>query len=129
MSTKHLHALIAFALGVMLMSCRSEIDVNNIDTAIEVPVKVALPVGSMTAKVADFFKTDDTAQFYIDTVGGKNVLTAQVTLEDQTQAVKGFDFPSQIASASFRLDLYDRLSQDSVTVHIPWPRPGTSALS
>lgn len=121
MSTKHLHAIFAFALGAIMLSCHSELDVNKIDPTIELPVKVALPVGSMTAKVADFFKTDDTAQFYIDTVGGKNVLTAQYTIPDQSQSVQGFDFPSQISSAHFRFDLYDRLIEDSITVHIPWP--------
>lgn len=121
MSTKHLHAFIAFALGGLLMSCHSDIDVNKIDPTIELPVKVALPVGSMTAKVADFFKTDDTAQFYIDTVGGKNVLTAQYTIPEQTQKIEGIDFASQIASTFFSLDLYDRLKKDSITIHIPAP--------
>ncbi|MBQ7631910.1 MAG: hypothetical protein IJS82_04030 [Paludibacteraceae bacterium] len=117
MSTKHLHAFIAFALGGILLSCHSDLDVNKIDPTIELPVKVSLPVGSMTAKVADFFKTADTAQFYIDTVGGKNVLTAQYTLADQKQKIDGFDFASQISSTSFTLNLRQRL--DPIKIWVP----------
>ena len=55
MSSTTFRTYLVLALSsVILLGCRSKIDLDNIDTTSEVEMGVALPVGSISAKVGDF---------------------------------------------------------------------------
>ena len=40
--------------GWMMQSCEADVDLNNVDTSIEVDANIATPVGSMHATLGDF---------------------------------------------------------------------------
>jgi hypothetical protein len=44
----------AIALALSLQGCEADVDMNNLDTSIEVDAKIATPVGSMHATLGDF---------------------------------------------------------------------------
>ena len=43
MSHKHLHALIAVGVGLLLASCHSNLDIDNVDPKAELEMGLALP--------------------------------------------------------------------------------------
>lgn len=67
--------LLVIAVGCLLMGCRSKIDIANVDTASEVNLSLALPVGSVHATLKDFL--GDVSKLYIDSNG---VITFKDTL-------------------------------------------------
>ena len=44
----------AIGLGWMMQSCEADVDLNNVDTSIEVDANIATPIGSMHATLGDF---------------------------------------------------------------------------
>ena len=46
--------LLMVLVGGMLMACHSDIDLKNVDTTTELEMGVAVPVGSVRAKLGDF---------------------------------------------------------------------------
>ncbi len=111
----HVFSVLTTAL-VMLAGCRSEIQLDKIDPTIEAQMKLALPVGSFSAKVSDFLKTNDSAEFYIDTVGGKNVVTWHRSFEYEKK-ITDFDFSGKIGGKSYYVDIYKQLAN-------VWVNPG-----
>ncbi len=52
-------------LGAMLVfsGCKSDVDLNNLDTTIGSNIQVAFPLGEFNAKITDFIGGDDVAQY------------------------------------------------------------------
>lgn len=61
---KHLFLLLA-AVATILAGCKSDVDLQNIDTRMAVEGGLALPVGSMTFTVGDFLGNGQVDHFYI----------------------------------------------------------------
>lgn len=104
----HVFSVLTTAL-VLLAGCRSEIQLDKIDPTIEAQMKLALPVGSFSAKVSDFLGTNDSAEFYIDTVGGENVVTWHRSFEYE-QKITDFDFSGKIGGKKYYVDLYQQIA-------------------
>lgn len=62
--------ILATMLGALLLTaCRADIDVQNIDPAAEVRMGLAIPVGSMSAKMGDFLGDSTIDQISVDADG------------------------------------------------------------
>ena len=103
----HVFSVLTTAL-VLLAGCRSEIQLDKVDPTIEAQMKLALPIGSISAKVSDFMGTSDDAEFYIDTLNGEGVVTWHRSFEYQ-KAITDFDLVSKIKSSSYTVDVYSKI--------------------
>lgn len=103
----HVFSVLTTAL-VLLAGCRSEIQLDKIDPTIEAQMKLALPIGSISAKVSDFLGTSDSAEFYIDTLNGKGVVTYHRTMTYEKE-LTDFDIKSKIGSKTYYVNIYDML--------------------
>ena len=107
MKFKHLHALIAIGLGVMLSSCHSALDFDNIDTKSEVELGLALPVGSLHATIGDFFGKG-IGNFYVDSIDHRGV----ITWKDTFKIARNFhqlDLAQYISEKELMLNVYDKI--------------------
>ena len=55
--------LLSAAIGIMLSSCKADIDLDNISPKAEIDLGVAMPIGSMRATVGDFIGGEDVAKY------------------------------------------------------------------
>lgn len=109
MKKSYLHIFSVLAVGALLFAgCRSEVKLDQIDPTIEAQMKVALPVGSITAKVSDFLGTSDSTELYIDTLNGDGVVTWKRSFEYE-EKLTDFDFSGKIGGRSYYANLYQQL--------------------
>lgn len=113
----HVFSVLTTAL-VLLAGCRSEIQLDKIDPTIEAQMKLALPIGSISAKVSDFLGTSDSAEFYIDTVGGENVVTYHRSFEFE-KSITDFNFDGKIGGRSYYVNLYQQVANVMIDPQIP----------
>ena len=107
MKFKHLHAILAIGLGMMLASCHSDIDLENIDTQAEVDMGLALPVGTISAKISDFFGSG-IGNFYVDSVDNKGVITWKDTFKI-SRNYHQVDLAQYISEKQLTLNVYDKI--------------------
>ena len=69
MKFKPLHAFIAIMAGCVLAGCHADVDLANIDKKAEVEMGVALPIGSIHAKIGDFLGNGKVKNVFIDNKG------------------------------------------------------------
>ena len=114
MSFKHLRAFIAIMAGCVLASCHSEIDLKNIDKTAELEMGLALPIGSVHAKISDFFG-QGAGDFYVDTIsekdgGHKGVITWKHTFDiDRPFHDDSLDLTNMVSNKTLYLNVYDSL--------------------
>ena len=107
MKFKHLHALFAIGLGLMLASCHSDVDLDNIDTRSEVELGLALPVGTLHATIGDFFGKG-IGKFYVDSLDNRGV----ITWKDTFKIARNFhqvDLAQYISEKQLTLNVYDKI--------------------
>ena len=61
--------LYMFALCTLLISCNSNINLNNIDTSASLSTSLALPLGSMNIKLGDFIGDSTIQGLYVNQEG------------------------------------------------------------
>lgn len=105
---KLLFALFAMVSVGALTSCRSKMDLENIDAKAEVELGLALPVGSLHVTIADLI--GNVNDIYIDSIDHEGVLTWRDTFPDGRSFHK-VDLADKISTKDFALDVYDKLSQ------------------
>ena len=96
-----------------MSSCRSKIDMDNIDSRAELDLGVALPVGYFHLTMGDLI--GDVEKLYIDSNG---VIAWRDTFFDG-RSFHNVDLADRITTKDFPLDVYDQLSQyaTGTTVH------------
>ena len=96
--------LLMVLVGGMLMACHSDIDLNNVDTTAEVNMGVAVPVGSVRAKLGDFI--GNIPGMYINSEG---VLALRFPFQDDSRDFHKFDIRKHISSQEDTLNVYQKL--------------------
>lgn len=104
-------ALTAICIGLLCFGCKSDIDLNNIDSTSELEVGIALPIGSMHATVGDFI--GDVQNIYIDSMYNKGVITWKDTFKIERHYHQ-VDLSQYISSKDFYLNVYDKLEAASM---------------
>ena len=91
------------------MSCRSQVDLNNIDTTAQVGLGIALPVGSLNLTVGDFL--GNVKNLYVDTLQNKGVLTYRIdtTISRYYHQV---DLAQHISETTLGLEVYKKLQEN-----------------
>ena len=92
-------------VGGMLMACHSNIDLTNVDTTAEIEMGVAVPVGSVRAKLGDFL--GDIPNLYIDSANG-GVLTLKFGYPDEREYHK-INMKQHISAREDTLNVYQKL--------------------
>ena len=108
-----LPSLLVVLAGFLMSSCRSKIDMDNIDSRAELDLGVALPVGYFHLTMGDLI--GDVEKLYIDSNG---VIAWRDTFFDG-RSFHNVDLADRITTKDFPLDVYDQLSQyaTGTTVH------------
>lgn len=90
-------------LGLLMHSCDAGVDLNNIDTTLEVKANVATPIGSLHATLGDFIG-DGTWGIYTE----NGVLTFKDTFSIERK-FHNLDLSQYISHANMDLKLHDQL--------------------
>ena len=119
---KHLRAVIAIFTGCLLMSCHSDLQLDNLDPTMEAQIKMALPLGTIHAKVSDFLKSNDSMHLEI---GPDGTYTWKMKFERGSK-FDHFDLESKLQDAQFKVNLYKQL--EDKTFYNPYTGENQSIL-
>jgi hypothetical protein len=89
--------------------CTADVDLDNIDTSVDVEANVATPIGSMTATIDDFVG-DGTWGIFIDTVNHEGVITFRDTFSIARDFHK-LDLSKYISRTRLKLNIYEPLNK------------------
>ena len=96
-------------LTMLWNGCTADVDLDNIDTSVDVEANVATPIGSMTATIDDFVG-DGTWGIFIDTVNHEGVITFRDTFSIARDFHK-LDLSKYISRARLKLNIYEPLDK------------------
>ena len=94
-------------LTMLWNGCTADVDLDNIDTSVDVEANVATPIGSVTATIDDFVG-DGTWGIFIDTVNHEGV----ITFRDTFSIARDFhtlDLSKYISNTTLKMNVYDKL--------------------
>ena len=94
-------------LTMLWNGCTADVDLDNIDTSVEVEANIATPIGSITATIDDFVG-DGTWGIFIDTVKNEGV----ITFRDTFSIARDFhtlDLSKYISNTTLKMNVYDKL--------------------
>ena len=98
----------AIALALGLQGCEADVDMNNLDTSIEVDAKIATPVGSMHATLGDFVGNGQWGIF---------VENGVLTFKDTFSVENNFhdlDLSQYISNATLKMNVYEKLKNSNI---------------
>lgn len=119
---KHLRTVIAIFAGCLLMSCHSDLQLDNLDPTMEAQIKMALPLGTIHAKVSDFLKSNDSMHLEI---GPDGTYTWKMTF-NRASKFDHFDLEGKLQNTQFKVNLYNQL--DGKTFYNPYTGENQSIL-
>lgn len=119
---KQLRAVIAIFAGCLLMSCHSDLQLGNLDPTMEAQIKMALPLGTIHAKVSDFIKSNDSMNLEI---GPDGTYTWRMTF-NRASKFEHFDLEGKLQNANFKVNLYNQL--EGKTFYNPYTHKDDSIL-
>lgn len=96
-------------LTMLWNGCTADVDLDNIDTSVDVEANIATPVGSMTATIDDFVG-DGTWGIFIDTVNHEGVITFRDTFSIARDFHK-LDLSKYISRTQLKLNIYESLDK------------------
>ena len=99
-------------LTMLWNGCTADVDLNNIDTSVEVKANVATPIGSAKATIGDFVG-DGTWGIYIDTVKNHGVITFRDTFSIERDFHK-LDLSKYISRTTLKMNVYDKFNESGV---------------
>jgi hypothetical protein len=100
--------LSAASMFTMLwQGCEANVDLNNIDTSVEVKANVATPIGSVKATIGDFVG-DGTWGIFIDSVKNHGVLTFKDTFSI-ARNFHNLDLSQYISNTTLKMNVYDQV--------------------
>ena len=94
-------------LTMLWNGCTADVDLDNIDTSVDVEANIATPIGSMTATIDDFVG-DGTWGIFIDTVNHEGVITFRDTFSIARDFHK-LDLSKYISNTTLKMNVYDKL--------------------
>ena len=94
-------------LTMLWNGCTADVDLDNIDTSVDVEANVATPIGSMTATIDDFVG-DGTWGIFIDTLDHEGVITFRDTFSIARDFHK-LDLSKYISNTTLKMNVYDKL--------------------
>lgn len=90
-------------LGWMMQSCEADVDLNNVDTSIEVDANIATPVGSMHATLGDFVGNGTWGIF---AEGGLLAFKDTFSIERKYHKL---DLSQYISDTTLKMNVYEKL--------------------
>ena len=99
-------------LTMLWNGCTADVDLDNIDTSVDVEANVATPIGSMTATIDDFVG-DGTWGIFIDTINHEGVITFRDTFSIARDFHK-LDLSKYISSTKISMNVYDKMEAKGV---------------
>ena len=99
-------------LTMLWNGCTADVDLDNIDTSVDVEANIATPIGSMTATIDDFVG-DGTWGIYIDTLEHEGVITFRDTFSIARDFHK-LDLSKYVSSTKITMNVYDKMEAKGV---------------
>ena len=114
----YLGALLSMvALPLLLLGCRADVDMNNIDTTSEVELGLALPVGSMSVSLADVLGASSPDMLYFRNDG---VLCLHYDY-DRNEDFHAVDFTKYISKAEQIIYFYEPIKEQMDLLRMEYP--------
>lgn len=104
---KFLNVISIASLTMLWHGCTADVDLNNIDTSVDVKANIAAPIGSVKANIGDFVG-DGTWGIFIDTLKNKGVLTFRDTFTIERDFHQ-IDLSNHISNAVLEMKVYEQL--------------------
>ena len=99
-------------LTMLWNGCTADVDLDNIDTSVDVEANIATPIGSITATIDDFVG-DGTWGIYIDTLEHEGVITFRDTFSIARDFHK-LDLSKYVSSTKITMNVYDKMEAKGV---------------
>ena len=99
--------VVVASAGLVLVGCKSKIDLDNIDTTSEVEMGLALPVGSIKASVGDFI--GGIKNIYVDTLNGEPVIAWKDTFSI-ARNYHQIDLSQYVSNTNIKLNVHDKVA-------------------
>ncbi len=99
---------ISSMLTLAFGGCKANVDLKNIDTKTQMDLGVALPIGSISATISDFFGNGKVDNIYIDSLDNKGVLTFKDTFHIENKYHQ-IDLSQYISAKTLSMNVYDKL--------------------
>ncbi len=100
------------SLTMFWQGCEADVDLNNIDTSVEVDANLATPIGSMTATIGDFVG-DGTWGLYIDSINHHGVITFRDTFSIERKFHK-LDLSQYISRTTLKMNVHDNFNSNGM---------------
>lgn len=95
-------------LPLFMQGCEADVDVNNIDTSIEVDAKIATPIASMHATLSDFVGSGQWG-IYVE----NGILTFKDTFSTENKFHE-LDLSQYISSTTLKMNVYEKLKNAAI---------------
>lgn len=103
--------LVAVAATVF-QSCEADVDLNNIDTKVDVDANLAMPIGSLRATIGDFVG-DGSWGIYVDSLQHRGVLTFRDTFSIERE-FHSMDLSRYVSRTTLKMNVYDSFKNTGV---------------
>ncbi len=119
---------ILLLVGVLLPSCKADVDMKDLDTSMDLKLGLALPVGSFTASVGDFLGTGSIASYIGVDENGRLFYSDTM---DMSREFYKIDLANYWADVDGKLDLKSRIMNvfPSLPSVNPTPLPSNQTFS
>lgn len=97
----------ALCIAWVMMGCKADVDLDNIDTTTSVKANLALPVGSISATIGDFVG-DGAWGIFVDSVNNRGVLTFKDTFT-WVRPFHDVDLSQYLSKQTLKMNVYDKL--------------------
>lgn len=98
----------AIVLALGMQGCEADVDMNNLDTSIEVDAKLATPIASMHATLGDFVGNGQWG-IYVE----NGVLTFKDTFSVENKFHE-LDLSQYISNATLKMNVYEKLKNSNI---------------
>ena len=109
---KRIYSLLSVVSAIMLslsmQGCEADVDMNNLDTSIEVDAKIATPIASMHATLGDFVGNGQWG-IYVE----NGVLTFKDTFSTENK-FHDLDLSQYISSTTLKMNVYEKLKNAAI---------------
>ena len=96
--------------GSMLVGCRSDVDLKDVDATADVSINLPVPVGSLKITTGDFLGMASSQKIYVDTVDGRNLITWKDTFS-MNRTFHPVDLKQYLSGNTFSVNIYDKLKE------------------
>lgn len=99
--------LVSLIIPLCLGSCKADIDLHDVDMSASMESGIAMPIGTISATIGDFFGSKE-GIIFVDSLNHRGVLTVRDTFSWEKN-YHDVDLSQYISSKALKMDVYDKI--------------------